>query len=334
MSSRHEILALLHGQRAPTPPTFSALSTVIAPALEQRKLAFHEIHHDAEKMVTAAASAYELYDFPSATLPTDLILEAEAMGAHVDFRDDMPMPMWPIVPEPPFASPADVVLPSGDFTRRGRIPLVIDAIGQLKQRVGKEIVVGAWIAGPFTVANYLVDYQALLPAVRMNPDAVRHALDVITEGLLAVAEAYQRAGADFITIHEMGGSPGVLGPNVFGNLVLPRLQTLTRAIAAPTILSICGNTNHSMELLADSGATALHVEHTNNLARSREILGDRMLLFGNLDPVGVIANGSVEQIRAGIAAAKTAGVDAVMPGCDLYLATPEENMRELLRGAE
>lgn len=332
MSTRTQILEILRGHRVPAPPTFSALSTVIAPALETRGLAFHEIHRDSVKMVTAAASAFELYGLPSATLPTDLVLEAEAMGAIVDFRDDMPMPMWPIVPAPPFASPADVVVPRGDFLQRGRIPLVLDALRQLVQRVGDEIVVGAWIAGPFTVANYLVDYQALMPAVRMSPQAVAHALDVITEALLTLAVAYQDAGADFITIHEMGGSPGVVGPGVLSDLILPRLQTLTRAISAPTILSVCGNTNRAIELLADAGATALHVEHTNNLARSRQILGDKMLLFGNLDPVGVIANGSVEQIRAGKEAAIEAGVAAVMPGCDLYLETPEENMRALVRG--
>lgn len=330
MSTRTQILGLLRGHRAPSPPTFSALSTLIAPALETRGLAFHEIHRDPAIMVTAAASAYELYGLSSATLPTELVLEAEAMGALVDFRDDMPMPMWPIVPEPPFMSADDVAFPRGDFLRRGRIPLVLDALRELVQRAGDEIVVGAWIAGPFTVANYLVDYQTLMPAVQMSPDQVAHALDVITEGLLTLAAAYQAAGADFITIHEMGGSPGVVGPRAFGELILPRLQTLTGAISAPTILSVCGNTNQAMELLADSGATALHVEHTNNLARSREILGDKTLLFGNLDPVGVIANGTVEQIRAGKEAAIAAGADAVMPGCDLYLETPEENMRALV----
>lgn len=330
MSSRNQILGLLHGDRSTSPPTFGALSTIIAPALDARGLAFHEIHRDPVKMVAAAASAYELYGLPSATLPSDLVLEAEAMGARVDFRDDMPIPMWPIVPEPLFDSPAEIVIPPGDFTRRGRIPLVLDALRRLKQRVGNEIVVGAWIAGPFTVANYLVDYQSLMPAVRMSPDQVAHALDVITEALLGVVAAYQQAGADFVTIHEMGGSPGVLGPRVFGDLVLGRLQTLIHAISAPTILSVCGNTNQAMELLAESGATALAVEHTNNLTRSRQLIGDRMLLFGNLDPVGLIANGTVEQVRAGKQAAIQAGVDAVMPGCDLYLETPEENMRELV----
>lgn len=334
MPLRTSILKLLRGQRDETLPCFSCLSTIIAPALETRGLSFHEIHHDAQKMVTAAASAFELYGWQSATLPTDLIVEAEAFGAQIDFREDMPQAMWAFVPQPLFNSPAEVVMPHGDFTQRGRIPLVCDALRLLKARVGAEIVVGAWIPGPFTLANYVIEIESLFSGVIQAPNALERALDIFAEALIAVAGTYQEAGADFITIHEMGGSPGVLGPRAFGALVLPRLQNITRAISAPTILSVCGNTNNAMELLTQAGANALHVDQTNNLARSREILGRDAILFGNLDPVAVIANGTVQEIRTAAENAAHAGVDAIMPGCDLYLQTPAENLRVLLETAQ
>lgn len=327
---RTSILKLLRGQRSDLLPCFTALSTVIAPALETRGLKFHEIHHSVPQMVSAAASAHELYDWQSATLPTNLCVEAEAFGAHVDYRADMPEPMWPLVPVPLFASPQEVRMKPGDFARRGQIPLVCEALGQLKERVGREIVVGAFIPGPFTLAMYLVDFQVLLPAVKHSPNEVGRALDVFTGALMAVANAYLDAGADFITVHEMGGSPGVLGPGAFGDIVLPRLQRILASVPSPTILSVCGNTNRALELLAQAGASALNVEHTNDLARSREILGDDVLLFGNLDPVATIAHGEAAQIRAAVERAAHAGVDAIMPGCDLYLQTPAENLRAVL----
>ena len=337
-SSRAAILNLLHGNRDNTIPCFGALSTIIAPALETRALKFHEIHHDAKKMVIAAASAHELYGWHSATLPTSLIVEAEAFGARVDYRDaefvgvNMPEAMWPIVPQAPFDSPQDVFVPQGDFAQRANIPLVCDALRQLKQRVGNEIAVGAWIAGPFTLGLYTVEYDTLLLDVKRAPRDVARALDIFADALIATANAYANAGADFITIHEMGGSPGVLGPRAFGELILPRLQKIISTISVPTILSVCGNTNNAMHLLAQAGANAIHVEHTNDLPRSREILGRDVLLFGNLDPVRVIANGDAETIRAAVEHCAPF-VDAIMPGCDLYLQTPEENLRVLLEAA-
>lgn len=327
---RQEILALLRGQRSAVLPCFSILSTITEPALKTRGLQFPEIHHDAFKMAVAAASAYELYGWESATLPTDLVVEAEAFGAEIDFRADMSEAMWPLASQPLFASPSDVILPRGNFAERGRIPLICDALGHLKRRVGNEIVVGAWIAGPFTLGMYTIDFDTLLLDVKRAPHNVAHALDLFTDALILSANAYHDAGADFITIHEMGGSPGVIGPRAFENLLLPRLQRLIQNIPRPTILSVCGNTNHAMPLLARAGASALHVDQTNDLARSREILGRDVLLFGNLDPVRVIAQGGAETMRAAVERARNAGVDIVMPGCDLYLQTPAENMRALI----
>jgi [methyl-Co(III) methanol-specific corrinoid protein]:coenzyme M methyltransferase len=266
----------------------------------------------------------------SATLPGDLIVEAEALGAAIDFRADMAEAMWPLAAEPLFATSADVAIPPGDFAQRGRIPLIGEALRQLRQRVGDEIVIGAWIAGPFTLAMQVVDYHALLPEVKHSPGAVGRALDLVTDVLIATARAYHAAGADFITIHEMGGSPGVVGPHAFGELILPRLKRLIAALPTPTILSVCGNTNQAVELLAEAGASALNLDQTNNLARTRALLGDDILLFGNLDPVGVIAQGNAETIRAAVQRVVDAGVDAVMPGCDLFLQTPEENLRALV----
>lgn len=329
-STRAAVLDLLNGKRAGTPLCFGGLSTLIAPALAERGLTFHEIHHDAHKMVLAAASAYELYGWASATLPTSLVVEAEALGAEIDFRADMPEPMWPLVAQPLYAEPQAVEIPRGDFTKRGHIPTVCAALRELQMRVGAHVAVGAFLPGPFTLAMYVVEYHALLTSVRHSPGAVARALDAFTGVLIEVANAYGDAGADFLTVHEMGGSPGVVGPGPFQELILPRLQELFQEIPRPAILSVCGNTNQAMPLLARAGAKALNVDQTNDLRRSRELLGPDVMLFGNLDPVRTIANGSPETIREAVEYAHLAGVDAIMPGCDLYLQTPAENLLAVL----
>ncbi len=333
-SPRAEILDLLRGKRRAALPVFSGLAAFIAPALAERGLAFHEIHHDARKMVLAAASAHELYGWQSATLPTHLVVEAAALGAEIDFRADMPEAMWPLVAQPLYETPDAVTIPRGDFARRGKIPLVCDALRALQTRVGAAIPVGAFIPGPFTLALYVVEYVALLTSVKRSPADVARALDSFTDLLSAVGNAYRRAGADFLTIHEMGGSPGVIGPRAFQELLLPRLQRLIQNIPAPVILSVCGRTNHALPLLAQTGAAALNVDQTNDLKRSREILGRDVLLFGNLDPVRTIAHGTPETIRAAVQNAMDAGVDAIMPGCDLYLQTPAENLRALAQAVK
>jgi [methyl-Co(III) methanol-specific corrinoid protein]:coenzyme M methyltransferase len=96
----------------------------------------------------------------------------------------------------------------------------------------------------------------------------------------------------------------------------------------PRVLSVCGNTNKSMHLLAQTGADAISVDQLNDLAASRQVLGNT-LLFGNIDPVEALWQGDELQVAEAVRVAKEAGVDAVWPGCDLVPQSPLENLRTL-----
>ncbi len=328
--SRRQVLALLNGRRIGRVPRFSGLINITATGLEAVGLRLSEIHGDPAKMAAAAATTFRLFGFESAVVPTDLCVEASALGARVDFREDLPEPAFPLIATPLAASTDDLKMDMvHDVTRHERIAAVIEAIRLLKQQVGERIVVGAWVPGPLTLAMQVIELSNLYADIARAPQAVARALDPLTDVLAQVALAYCAAGADFITVHEMGGSPGVIGPRAFERLVLPRLQRLVGALPAPRVLSVCGRTDRALPLLVEVGADALSVDQMNDLARSRELVGPRRLLFGNIDPVAVLAEGEEGEVRGAVRAAIAAGVDAVWPGCDLVPLTPARNLRAL-----
>ena len=343
MNNREQILAFFDKVKSDTPPLFSGLISVTEAGLESEGLRFHETHHDAVKMARAAASTYRISGFGSAVVPLDLCVEAEVLGAAVDFRQESEWAEFPRVAGFLYDSVEsfttetrrhrdtdDFDLSLGDFVvRHGRIPVVLEAIKLLKEDVGNEIVIGAWVPGPFTLLSLLVETMALYMTMKRKPEVIHAALDVLTQVLVSVGNAYHEAGADFLTVHEMGGSPGALGPRLFESIVLPHLQALTSALPRPVVLSACGRTNGTMKLLAASGADALSVDQTNDLAKSRQDVPD-VLLFGNLDPVGLISQGTPAEITEAVKGAVRSGADAVWPGCDLYLQTPLENLRALV----
>jgi [methyl-Co(III) methanol-specific corrinoid protein]:coenzyme M methyltransferase len=127
----------------------------------------------------------------------------------------------------------------------------------------------------------------------------------------------------------MGGSPGVIGPKRFERWVLPPLTSLISRVLSPQVLSVCGRTTGSIGLLAQAGAAAISVDQLNDVAQSSVTLGADVLLFGNIDPVRVLANGDAEMIRWAVTGAIEGGVDAVWPGCDLSLLTPIDHLRAL-----
>jgi MtaA/CmuA family methyltransferase len=338
---RVNILALFNSQKPNSPPLFSGLISATVPGLEQEGLQFHETHRVAAQMARAATSTYRVSGFPSAVVPLDLCVEAEALGSTVDFRQGSEGAEFPRVAgflyDSIEAFTTETTEKNNYFSvnsvnsvvSKGRIPIVCEAIKLLQVDLGKEIVIGAWVPGPFTLLSLLVETGALYISMRRLPGALHAALEYLSQILAGVGNAYHNAGADFLTVHEMGGSPGALGPKLFESIVLPHLQALTSALPRPVVLSACGRTNGAMKLLAASGADALSVDQTNDLAKSRAEVPD-VLLFGNLDPVGLISQGTPLQITEAVVGAVRRGADAVWPGCDLYLQTPLENLRALV----
>ncbi len=127
----------------------------------------------------------------------------------------------------------------------------------------------------------------------------------------------------------MGGSPGFIGPAKYEQFVFPAEKQLIEKLSKPCVLSVCGNTNKSLHLLAQTGADAISVDQLTDLVLAREALKDS-LLFGNFDPVGTLYRGDEADITAAVRAVKGAGVDAVWPGCDLVPQTPIQNIATML----
>ena len=356
MTSRKDILALFNNHKPDTPPLFSGLINVTEAGLVSEGLQFHETHRDAVKMARAAASTYRVSEFGSAVVPLDMYVEAEALGASVDFREGSERAEFPRAVGFLYKNIDELTAEIAEYAennkknsalslapparagiavsaiQKGRIPVVCEAIKLLKEDVGNKIIIGAWVPGPFTLLSLLVETGALYLSLRKSKEQVHAALEYLTQVLISVGKAYHEAGADFLTVHEMGGSPGAIGPKLFESIVLPHLQTLFSELPHPAVLSACGRTNGAMKLLAASGVDALSVDQTNDMARSRKDVPD-VLLFGNLDPVGVISAGTPDEIGEAVQNVVRSGADAIWPGCDLYLQTPLENLQALVNSS-
>lgn len=343
---RNEFLRLLNKKPSTPQLLFSGLISVTEAGLKREGLQFHEVHNDAAKMARAAASTHRISGFGSAVVPLDMYVEAEALGAKIDFMEKSDRAEYPRVLEFLFDNVDDLTAeyaksaeknnvnisaePALSAVSTGRVPIVCEAIKLLKEDVGEEIVIGGYVPGPFTLLSLLVETMELYSALRKSPESIHAGLGYLVQFLAGVGNAYFEAGADFLTVHEMGGSPGALGPKVFESIVLPHLQSLISTTPKPIVLSACGRTNGAMHLLAASGADALSVDQTNDLEKSRQEVPDA-LLFGNLDPLGLISQGTPKQITEAVDRVVRSGADAVWPGCDLFLDVPIENLKALVQ---
>jgi [methyl-Co(III) methanol-specific corrinoid protein]:coenzyme M methyltransferase len=330
---REQILDLLSGKKIDSVPAFSGLIHVTAQGLVREGLIFHETHKDAGKMAKAAASTFKLSGLPSAVVPLDMYVEAEALGAEINFRENREFEFPQVKEAGLFESAKDLntqIVKENKFLNNGRIKLVCDAIKLLKEDVGNEVVIGGMIPGPYTFLLLVADVKEMFIEMKKEPQAVTDALFQLSSFLAEVGTAYRNAGADFVTIHDMGGSPAFIGPARYEQFVLPAEKLLIDKLPKPRVLSLCGNVTRSLHLLAQTGADAISLDQTVDLAAARLALKDT-LLFGNIDPVETLYRGDSAQVAEAVIRAKEAGVDAIWPGCDLVPQSPIENIRALVK---
>jgi [methyl-Co(III) methanol-specific corrinoid protein]:coenzyme M methyltransferase len=356
---RQKILDLLSGKKIDEQPAFSGLIHITEEGLKQEGLSLHEIHQDAKKMARAAGSTFKLTGMSSATLPLDLCSPAEMLGAELNYFEGGEL-MFPQVKRALVESVKNLateVTEKNEVFERGRLSLICEAIGLVKDDIGKDVVISGMIPGPYTLLLYICNPKNLFIEMKKEPQAVMDALFHLSSFLAKIGNEYKKAGADFITIHDMGGSPGFIGPAKYEQFVLPAEKLLieklssaedggsssaqaavlgggdaslsnTKKLSKPIVLSVCGNVTNALHLLGQTGADAISIDQTVDLVTARSALKDT-LLFGNLDPVETIWKGDKGQIAEATIRAKEAGVDAVWPGCDLVIQTPLENIKTM-----
>jgi|GEM_PF-37484 [methyl-Co(III) methanol-specific corrinoid protein]:coenzyme M methyltransferase len=331
-NSRARVLSLFKGDKPDRTPVFSGMGNVTTHGIYPHGWRFAEIHTDAEKMARSAASTSQLFGFECAVAPFDMGIEAEVLGCEINYYTQSSQEILYPTMRKKLATTVEelkIEIPA-DLDQRGRVPLVLEALCKMKTEVGDQVPVGAWVLGPFTLAGQIVELDNLLKMSFKKTALVGAILDQLTGLLISLAKLYRAAGADYITVREMGATSDVLSPRMFKTLILPPLQKIFAALEPPRVLHICGTTSAIFELMADAGAEAISIDQKNDVADAVKRVGEKTLVFGNLDPYNVLVTGTPELIREKVRGILDAGVDAVWPGCDIWPSVPQENMQALV----
>jgi len=330
LSSREKVLKLLNHEEVDYIPCFSGMGNIVMDGLQKYGLHFNEVHQNARKMALAAKATPELFGYDCAIVPFDFNVCAEALGSKVQYYKTEDI-LYPSIPEKIIKSFEDIKLPS-DPENAGRFPVVMEAIRILKKETGNDVAVGSWVLGPFTLAGQVTDLTKLLKDTFKKPNEVIQFLTPLRDLLISEAKLYQKAGADFITVREMGTPVDLLSPRVWKSMIQPFMIKMREEIGSPVVLHICGKTNEIIHFMHECGYDAVSVEHQNDVAMSRQKIGPppKNLLLGNLNTYKVMVQGTAEDVANEVRAAIDGGVDAIWPGCDIWPGTPAENMKAMV----
>lgn len=354
-------MKLLRGEKIDYVPNFSGMGSITLYGIKQLGYRFNEVHIDARKMADAAASTHKYFGFESAVVPFDMGVQAEALGAQVKYYEkEGDQIIYPVMAHK-VIDRVDVKPPEGlsegeaktyvqkeierrieeyelkipdNLAQHKRIPIVVGALKLLQQEYGDKIPIGGWTLGPFTELGQIMDLEVLLKLAAKKPAVVARHLAAMNDYLARVIALYEDAGADFITVREMGATSSIMSPRMFKALVLPNLQNLFPRIRVPSVLHICGDTNPIVEMMAQAGANALSIDQMNRLPETRAKLPHTVLL-GNYKAFGnPFCEGEPAAVAELMKQAIAEGADALWPGCDIWPVVPEANMRAMMEATD
>lgn len=340
MTSKEIVSRAIRG--LPTPRVASGPLAVHFCA-HRKGISLKEYTSSAEKMADSILHYYDEFQPDAVWLSADTWVTAGSMGARVGFVDER-QPMGSIG-GPLIRSEEDLDrIPDPDPHHRGRFPLMLEAFRRIRQSLGDEVfLVPCFDQYPFSLACALMGAERVMLAVGdpKQLDLVRRVMDKALDFAAAYALALAEEGADLLS---GGDSPaGLLGPDHYQAIAFPwqcrLIERIKEHCDLPVSLHVCGKATPYLPLMKATGADVLELDHYVDLDEALEITAGETAVWGNLDPVGLLAQSGPEQVRE----AATRAIEQVRrsghrrfvlsSGCTLALETPPENLHAMLQVA-
>lgn len=338
MNSKQIVATALRGQTTTHVPT-GPLAVHFCAGLAGFTL--RQYTTDAKVMAESVIRYYERFQPDAVWLSADTWVSAEAMGAHVGATDDN-QPFGGMG-APLVRTAADIHrIAAPDVARDGRYPLMLEALSRIVSALGKEVfIVACFDQYPFSLAAALMGINEIMLKLHDDPPLVQALMDRCEEYAVAYGQSLSQAGADMLS---GGDSPaGLIGPRPYAEFAMPAerrlISRLKSATGKPVSLHICGNATRILPLMAASGADVLELDHAVDIGEACRAVGPEIALWGNLDPVRVLSQGTPEHVRSEtrkvLAAVKTAGHRrfVLSSGCTLAMETPAENLDAFMAAA-
>lgn len=199
-----------------------------------------------------------------------------------------------------------------------------------------EMQIGTDVAGPITTAVSMRPVELVLRDMRKDPEHLHKLLDYAVDASLAWVKLFmEETGCQKVGISDPVTSMDVLGYRYFTEFSKPYFAKLFSGIMEITgkkpSVHICGHTKKIWQDLAELGVVNFSLDNCEDLAEAKACVGDRMFLSGNVAPVDVMLNGTIDDVMDAVQVCIQKGADSpagymLMTGCQVPIGTPKENL--------
>jgi len=305
------------------------------PSVSLLGITVRELISDSDRQAEGMKLVAERVNAAAAVSLMDLSVEAECFGATIRVSDEeVPTVVGRLIHDEDEANALEV--PSVGAARSG---LYVDSIRKAVDLITDRPVL-AGIIGPFSLAARLLDVTEIMMDCYDEPDMVHIVLEKCTAFLIEYAKAYKAAGANGIMMAEPVS--GLLSPSLEEEFSSPYVKQIVDAVQDEHFAVIyhnCGdNVLRMTESILSTGADAYHFGNSIDMADMMAKMPADTVVMGNVDPAGVLRQGTPETVREATLAVMGKCCSypnfVISSGCDIPPATPWENIEAFFATVE
>jgi len=285
-----------------------------------------ELVKDGHLQALCMESIAKKYDMGMAVSLMDLSVEAEAFGSPVQFEtEEVPTVREALIHDEEEAE--ELKVPAVGAGRTGEC---VKGIREACERITDRPVF-AGIIGPYSLAGRLLDMTEIMILCYEEPEMVETVLEKATEFLIAYAKAFKDAGANGVVMAEPAA--GLLSPSLMEEYSNPYVKKVREAVEDDSFVVMyhnCGNIEPLLGQIQEVDAKAYSFGNAIDMEKALEVIPQDRLVIGNIDPAGVLRNGTPEVVREEtrklLERCSKYPNFVIASGCDIPPMTPFENM--------
>ncbi len=332
MTGKERIEAVLKGEWPDKRPVMLHNFMMVA---REAGITMKEYRSNPQSAARAHIEAVEKYGLDGVLFDIDTATLAAAAGVPVDYPLDEPArcsgPALNVIEE---IDDREAV----DISKNEYVQVWLESCRIIKNYFGDEILVrGNCDQAPFSLASMMRSPEEWMMDLLMDEDYVFKLLDYCTDISQQFIRLMVETGVDMVSNGDSPAGPDMISPEMYRKFAVPyekRLVETAHELNMPYLLHICGNTDTILQDMVETGLDALELDYKTDIKKVYEVCKDKVVLFGNIDPSGIIGLGMPEQVEAHVkellAIYKDSPRIVVNAGCAIPAFTPPENIKRLV----
>lgn len=190
----------------------------------------------------------------------------EILGCPIDMKEDaVSVPVKGVIKTPEDLKALKDVDPAMD----GRLPVVMNTVSLLREKIGDIYPVIGHLSGPVSLASSLRGGTKFVVDIKRKPEFIAELLDYCADQTIRIGKALLDQGAIGISMADAAGSPNMVSIGQYNDLFMPAYKKIQKALGHITPPGVRWHSQSGIDTVEDiekfvidsceAGNTVFHV---------------------------------------------------------------------------